>query len=299
MKRGVRGLVSGAFDVAARQAARWYVAGPRVEDALQVCNRLAGQGFGTTTCYWNSDEDSPRRVTDEYLGALDMLSRVGFEGYLSLKPPAIQYDDALFGEVLERSARTGIRLHFDSHGVDSASPTFDLLERSLPHPPGLSCTLPGRWRRSRDDLERAMALGLSVRVVKGQWPDPAGGERDLRAGFLDIVDGLAGRASRVMVATHDPSTARPALRQLRAAGTPCELELLYGLPMRAAMDVAREEGVAARVYVPYGHGWLTYSVNQAKRNPRLMLWLLKDLAKSVVARPARRAAAVHPPRPSA
>jgi proline dehydrogenase len=137
--------------------------------------------------------------------------------------------------------------------------------------------LPGRWRRSLDDVERAIELGLRVRVVKGEQEDPAGGEMEPRAGVLAVVDRLAGRASAVAVATHDPDLAAEALRRLRAAGTFCELELLFGLPLGAPLAVARAAGVTTRLYVPYGHSWLPYRLSQAADNPGMLWWAARDL----------------------
>ena len=142
------------------------------------------------------------------------------------------------------------------------------------------CTLPARWRRSLRDADEAVDLGLRVRIVKGQWAD-AGAETklpdlEIRERFLAIVRALAGRARRVVVATHDPALARPALECLRAAGTACELELLFGLPVRSLLPVARAAGVPVRFYVPYGHAWLPYCLSQARQHPRILWWTMRD-----------------------
>jgi proline dehydrogenase len=112
-----------------------------------------------------------------------------------------------------------------------------------------------------------------VRVVKGQWADPGDPRRDARAGFLAVIDRLAGRARHVGVATHDDRLAREAVRRLETAGTPCEVERLFGLPL------ARFESVPMRVYVAFGTPSLPFSLEQARRNPRLAL----AFARSVIA----------------
>jgi len=68
-----------------------------------------------------------------------------------------------------------------------------------------------------------------------------------------------------------------ALRRLRAAGTSCELELLFGLPARRVMDVADEEGVPVRLYVPYGASFLPYRLSHIRQTPRIGWWFLRDL----------------------
>ena len=166
--------------------------------------------------------------------------------------------------------------HFDSLGMDSAEPTRALVEELLPRYSNLSFTLPGRWARSLQDAEWAVSRGLGVRVVKGQWEDPSMPKRDPHKGFLEVIERLAGGARSVAVATHNPTLAVPALERLMKAGTPCELELLFGLPSKAVRRIAIAMGVSTRVYVPYGYGWLPYSLSQARKNPRILWWMLKD-----------------------
>jgi proline dehydrogenase len=118
--------------------------------------------------------------------------------------------------------------------------------------------------------------GFSVRVVKGQWPDPEAPKHDQRTGYLEVVRRLAGRARHVAVASHDLQTARQALDILLTANTSTSLELLYGLPSRRQIELASSFGVPVRIYVPYGSAYLPYCLAQMKRNPRIAWWLLRD-----------------------
>jgi len=69
---------------------------------------------------------------------------------------------------------------------------------------------------------------------------------DMRCGFLNVIDGLAGSGCFVAVASHDIPLAEESLRRLLGAGTLCELELLYGLPRRGPIKMARKLGVSVR-----------------------------------------------------
>jgi proline dehydrogenase len=113
-------------------------------------------------------------------------------------------------------------------------------------------------------------------VVKGQWPDPAVPDGDVRARFLELVERVAATAPHVAVATHDAPLAREALTRLREARTPCELELLFGLPAEPAARVGRRLGVPVRVYVPFGTGYLPYPLRDARRRPRVFRYLVQD-----------------------
>jgi proline dehydrogenase len=211
--------------------------------------------------------------------------------YLSIKVPALGFDQALVGEIVERAARGGVGVHFDSHEADQADRTFATIAAAARQLPAnaagdrgdggagawrLGCTLPGRWPRSLDDAGHTADLGLRVRVVKGQWADPAAPDVDPRRGFLEVVDRLAGRARQVAVASHDAPLAREALQRLRRAGTPAELELLLGLPMQGALRVAREMQAPVRIYLPFGVSWLPYALLHVQKNPRVAWWALRD-----------------------
>jgi len=259
-----------------KRASRSYVAGAELANAVNACHRFARQGFASTVGFWSGENDDHRLVADAYLNALAVLAGEGLDCYLSIKTSALGLSRNLVNEVAESGREVGIGIHFDSLTHEEADQTFDLIAGQVSHCPQLGCTLPGRWRRSLRDTDLAVELGLRVRVVKGQWADPHHPDLDLREGFLAVIDQLAGRAHYVAVATHDPPLAREALRRLQAAGTPCGLELLYGLPLKAAVRAAKDADAPIRLYVPYGKAWLPYRISQIRKNPRVLWWVMRD-----------------------
>ncbi|MFL6215556.1 MAG: proline dehydrogenase family protein [Blastocatellia bacterium] len=272
----IKKTVWGGWTRLARLASRSYLAGAELEDALRVCRRFNERSFAISVCYWNGTNDEPRQVADHYLATLDALSCEDLNGYLSIKAPALGFNRALVAEITERAERSNIRVHFDALAPDTVEPTFDLIAASLQPTRHIGCTLPGRWHRSLADADRAVALGLDVRVVKGEWADPTHPDIDLRAGFLEVIDRLAGRARHVGVATHDAELAREAVRRLQAAGTSCELEQLFGLPLKASIQVAHEMNAPVRLYVPYGNAWVPYCLSQIRKRPRILWWIAQD-----------------------
>lgn len=260
----------------AQFAGRRYIAGSSVSEAVQTSRQFAGQNFASTICYWNGEHDAPELVARHYLDILDELAQAKLNSYLSIKATALYYRRELLNQIAERAASANVRLHFDAMWPDSAEPTFALLQELRVRQAQLSCTLPGRWQRSLTDAARINEWQIPVRVVKGQWADPDHPDIDLRAGYLAVIERLAGRAQHVAVATHDPALATAALGRLTQADTSCELELLFGLPTRAVLRVARRFGVPVRMYVPYGAAWAPYCLSQARQNPRILWWVLRD-----------------------
>jgi proline dehydrogenase len=213
------------------------------------------------------------------MGLLGAISNAGSDCYLSVKAPGLKFDIELVKKVFDEARRLNAIVHFDAMAPDTVDRTFELIGEARQIYSKLGCTLPGRWRRSLPDADRAIELGLRVRVVKGEWAGPGNDETDPREGFLRVIDRLAGRAVHVAVATHNPLMARHSLRSLKNSGTPCELELLYGLPQQPLLEIARDFGVRARMYVPYGHAGLPYRLKEALRKPRIIGWFLHDLMR--------------------
>lgn len=267
-----------------QRASRAYVPGPRLQDAVHWARHLAPPSCDFTFGYFNADGESAAEVEQacrqsiQALAALEALPAEGAHrtGYCSVKVPALGYDPGALQRLALLAQAQGQRLHFDSHGPETAEPMLAALDTLRHHHARLGLTVPGRWSRSLADADWAAQHGLRVRVVKGQWPCPDRPDTDPRQGFLAVIDHLAGRVSEVAVATHDVDLAREAARRLAAQGTACELELLCGLPRRGVMDLARSQGLPVRLYVPFGQAWLPYALSQVLRQPRLWPRLLKD-----------------------
>jgi len=253
-----------------------YVAGPGLDDALEVGRRLASGGLACVVGYAAPADEPPRAVAATHLAAFERLAAEGLDGEVSVKLSALGFDAGLFDELTAAATRSARGLHIDALGPETVDDTWALLERLEDRDP-VGTTLPGRWRRSVDDARRAVDLGLRVRVVKGQWADTAAPDADPAEGILRVVDGLRDSTRRVAVATHDAPLLAEALSRLRAAGVPCAVELFLGRPFAAPLRLARSLGVPVRVYVPYGAGGAPYGPAALTRNPSATWWLLQDV----------------------
>jgi proline dehydrogenase len=259
-----------------QRAARAYVAGPHLRDALGACAKAASRGFASAIGFWDGGE-SAREVADQYRAALDAISAGDLDSYVSVKAPAVGFSGDILRAFLVESASRGVRVHFDSLAEASAAPTWSLIEAARRHGAALGCTLPARWRRSLRDAERLVEWGVAVRLVKGEEPGREAGDLEPRAGLLALVDRLGGRAHHVAVATHDAPLAQEALARLAACRTSAELELLFGLPLLRPVAVARRAGVPVRIYVPYGHARLPYRLSEVGARPAVLWWAARDL----------------------
>ncbi len=259
-----------------RFATRSYVAGDTLEDAADLAARAATLKMSCTLCYWNDGTEDPDIVAREYESILNMFADRGMDGALAVKIPALWERDEQIDRVVSLARKTGAPVIFDAHDPHKSDDTFRCLERLGGAQLGLA--IPGRWRRSLADADRAVELGVRVRVVKGQWPDPEEPDMDLREGYLRVIERLAGRAAFVGVATHDAPLAARAMKILAEAGTPFEQEFVFPLPIEPAMREGLRYNTGARLYIPYGEAWLPYSLSRAFKNPSTFYWLARDIA---------------------
>lgn len=258
-----------------RRATRKYVAGQHLHDAIDLAARAARQNLSCTLCYWNDGSEDPEVVTSEYTRILGLLNERRMDGALAAKLPALREREDQVEKIVTLARKVLVPVIFDAHAPHQSDATFEFLERHGKQ--GLGLAIPGRWRRSLRDADRAAELGVRVRVVKGEWADPDEPDVDLREGYLRIITRLAGRAAFVGVATHDAPLAAEAMRILAEAGTPFEQEFVFPLPIEPALREGAKYGARARLYIPYGDAWLPYSLKRAFKKPKTFYWLARDL----------------------
>jgi proline dehydrogenase len=237
--------------------------------------------------YFQAGRDRPEDIVAANVAAARRLAGRAGDVYLSVKAPPLAFDAACLRRIAEAAAGADLALMFDAHAPRDAGSTLKAVSDLLGEFPGTGFALPARWLRSRTDAADFRDRSARIRLVKGEWADPDWRGQDVEASYLALVARLAGRSAPVAVATHDPRLAGRALEMLLAAGTPCELEQLRGLPARRTTAVARRLGVPVRIYVPFGPGWWPYALDQALARPYLLSWMVRD---RLAPRPGRREA---------
>jgi proline dehydrogenase len=247
------------------------VDGPDAGAAGRLCVALERDGLLASAGYFQRACDGHDVVMAANLALIERLTAVP-GATLALKAPALGFDRGRIGAIADMARTAGLPIVLDAHGHHLAQPTLDLVGAF----PGIGCALPARWQRTLGDAARLRDEPARLRVVQGEWADPAGDAGAPVERYLAIIAALAGRSAPVAVATHDPALARRALALLVDAGTPGELEQLRGLPRRRTMAVARAMGVPVRIYVPFGPGWWPYAADKALARPYLPLWWARD-----------------------
>jgi proline dehydrogenase len=236
----------------AMRAARRYVAGTTLEDALAAVRRLAPLRASVDLLgeHVNDGADADR-VVDAYRRFVPRLPARAFASidlsHLALDPERLQAIAAALPEQVELQV-----------GAEGAALTDRVLDAVLAvHRGRVWATVQANLRRSAGDVDRLIDAGVPVRLVKGAYLEGAdvahryGPETDAAYGAL--AERLRGH--RHSIATHDPAL-QPLARE-----APEGLEVLLGVREADARRYAAE-GVPLRVYVPFGEGWFRYAMRR-------------------------------------
>jgi proline dehydrogenase len=120
-------------------------------------------------------------------------------------------------------------------------------------------------------------------LVKGAYAEPATvaypRKADVDAAYRRCLEILMTGDGYPMIATHDLDLVTAA-RQLaaRTGRSPqsWELQMLHGI-RTAELRALAADGVAVRVYVPFGTDWYGYYVRRLAERPANLLFLLRHL----------------------
>lgn len=225
---------------------------------------------------------------------------------LSVKLNAFDFDNKLISELYQYALGKGVRLHIDSLSPELAPQTFRLLEElvkrfGLEEGSGLhrdnrdngvldhqdyvresllGVTIPSRWVRSQDDLQRAVELGIAIRIVKGQWSDPDRAVDPLENSLkmlrsIQKKGNLQSQPLPISMASHDVTYLRENLSQLKRTNFLAVLEQFFSLPLNG-QTLAEEFRIPFSIYIAYGSPALPYNIRFSLTRPQLALWMASD-----------------------
>jgi proline dehydrogenase len=295
-------LVTAKRDVVERfvRDSRWsralvarFVAGDRLEDALGVAMRLAGQGLTATLDRLGENVVTPgeaRGAVESYAETLREMAASRLDPNISVKLTMlgldigddVAYDNMLMLLKTARSVDGFVRI--DMEGSAYTERTLAIAEALHARAPGLVGTVIQAYlHRSDRDLERLIDLKMRVRLVKGAYAEPARlalqRPAEINEAFIRLMERLLEDGRYPAIATHDPALIRATRGfALRMGIDPerWEFQMLYGVRREAQIDLARD-GYGMRIYLPFGADWYPYFARRIAERPANMLFVLRQL----------------------
>src|SRR5438874_8043206 len=159
-----------------------FVAGDRLDDAVRVVTDLNQRGFSTSLDHLGenvSEEKAARAAADDYLAAFERIATDRLNANVSVKLTQLGLDISphlcreLLTRVLQRAQQLNNFVRVDMEGSAYTQRTLDLVLQLHPQYSNVGVVLQSYLYRTKDDVSRANAAGVRVRLVKGAYDEPA------------------------------------------------------------------------------------------------------------------------------
>jgi proline dehydrogenase len=283
-----------------RRASRRFVAGETLREAIAATQALNAQGITATLDHLGEHTQSAqeaRSAADEYLSILDAIAQNHLQSHASLKltQMGLDVDQTLCYEnltrILDRARRYGNFVRIDMEGSNHTERTLALYERLRDAGyDNVGIVIQAYLRRSETDIKRLIARGVSIRLCKGAYAEPATlafpSKREVNENYRRLCSLLLSQEARqkgvrAAIATHDEALINWAKRFVAEQAIPretFEFQLLYGI-RRDLQQALAKGGYPVRVYVSYGEHWYPYYMRRLAERPANLFFLLRQLGR--------------------
>jgi len=281
----------------ARRAARRFVAGETLDEAMEVLRTLHTTGLrGMLDQLGESvhEEEGARRAAAEYLDGIERIRRAGVPANVSLKPTQMGLDisEALCEEnliaVVSAAATAGVFVEIDMESSAYTDRTLAIHAKLRSRFANVGVCVQAYLHRTEADVKGLIELGSRVRLVKGAYLEPAdiamAHKAEVDANYRKLLgllfsDEAVSRGVHPCVATHDPAMIEAAgelVRRQNLGNDRYEYQMLYGIG-RPLQEQLRVQGRPIRVYVSYGTQWYPYFMRRLAERPANLMFVLSHL----------------------
>lgn len=274
----------------ARGAARRFVAGETVADAVRAVRTLNEAGMLATVDYLGeavTNREEAELAANVYLDVLDRIAADGLRANVSLKLTQMGQDiDEEFlrenlGRVLERARELDIFVRFDMESSAYTQRTLDFFRRLWDegfHNVGV--VIQSYLHRSEKDVRELNALGARVRLCKGAYKEPPEvafqAKSEVDENFVRLMRLLVTEGNYPGIATHDErmiDATRRFVRERGISNDAFEFQMLYGV-RRDVQQRLVDAGYNLRVYVPFGEAWYPYLMRRLAERPANFFFIM-------------------------
>jgi proline dehydrogenase len=284
-----------------------FIAGEKLEDAIQAIKVLNGKGINATLDHLGEHVSTPDETRQAAQDVIDVLEQIGKAGVcanvsLKLSQLGLLLDRNLCVEnltrILERAGQLGNFIRIDMEDSAVTQITLDVLyEMRQKGFRNIGTVIQAYLYRSEADVRKLMDEGIWIRLCKGAYQEPAKvafpKKRDVDANYDLLVSIMMDSAKahgapalskdcRIpplpALATHDPKRIEYGKAYAQKIGLPkeaMEFQMLHGIRRDLQEELAKE-GYPVRVYVPYGTQWYPYFMRRLAERPANLWFILSN-----------------------
>jgi proline dehydrogenase len=277
-----------------RRAVSKFMPGETVDDALAATRAL---GVGTVLTRLGENlrgADEAEGVARHYLDLYDRVHAEGLDVEISVKPTQLGLDftreecERHLTELAERARATGNWLWIDMESTAYTDVTLELYHRLRSRFPNTGLCVQSYLYRTAADVEKLIAAGAGVRLVKGAYKEPPDKaypkKEDVDENYFRLTQRLLSadaraKSVRAIFGTHDPVLIRRIEELGRSVGLAprdVEFQMLYGIRRTEQLRLIAA-GYRFRVLISYGEAWFAWYMRRLAERPANVLFVLKSL----------------------
>ncbi len=275
--------------------ARRFIAGESVDEAIAAARAIEATGLAVTLDLLGeavSSMEAATAATNAYAALINAIRSANVSRNISVKLTqlGLAIDRATTFDNLRRildvasTADCFVRIDMEqSSYVDQTLEVFDTVWRIGYRQAGV--VIQSCLHRSQDDVQRMIALGARVRLVKGAYREPREvayqAKAEVDQAYLGLMRLLLTAGHYPAIATHDPAMIA-ATREFADVNTigrdKFEFQMLYGIrrDLQAELHAA---GYHFRVYVPFGTEWFPYFMRRLGERPANVGFVVRSLVR--------------------
>jgi len=280
------------------RAARKFIPGEGVEDAVREAGSLGEQGISTIITFLGenvSDQAEVEAVARNYLDTLNLIARNDLDCHISIKLTqlGLDFDRGICfltaDRIVNHAADHGNFVWIDMESSEYTDVTIDIFKRLKEKYSNLGICLQAYLYRTDDDLAELMEIGSVIRLVKGAYRES--GEiaypkkKDVDENFFALASKLlkSTKSAELVhsMATHDPvllDRIDEVARDMPPSHSGYEIQILYGINVEQRGKWVKE-GKKVRVLISYGEAWYPWYVRRLAERPANVWFVIRNLFK--------------------
>jgi len=277
---------------AARRLSARFVAGKRLENAIEAGRRMLDEGIKVTLDYLGENVKSLEEAAacrDTCIDALSAMRTAGLEPNVSIK--LTQFGLDLSEEACRRNATALVKaaaaiggfIRIDMESSRYTDRTLALVTQLHREYPTCGTVIQAYLKRSAQDIASLEKERIRVRLCKGAYLEPPDiafeHKADVDRNYLTLARALLTSGEYPAIATHDDHIIHAVegfAGEHSIAHDRFEFQMLYGI----RRDLQRRlvsDGYRLRVYVPFGEAWYPYFMRRLAERPANLLFFARQL----------------------
>ncbi|WP_124728219.1 proline dehydrogenase family protein [Staphylospora marina] len=273
-----------------------FVPGETLEEAIEAVKKLNAEGLVATLDHLGefvNTREEALASTEEILKIFDGIRSSGIKSGVSVKLTSIGLDiDKEFcfenmDRITAKAKETGCFVRIDMEDSPRIDATIEIHNRLLEKygKEHIGLVIQSYLYRSEEDVIELGKKGVSLRIVKGAYKEPASvaypDKTDVDRNFVKLCQIHLKNGCYTAIATHDENIINEMKAWIRENNIPdnlFEFQMLYGVRNGLQRRLV-SEGYKVRVYTPFGKDWYGFFTRRIAERPANALFVLKNLFK--------------------